>query len=214
MKIVPTEKITIATELIQCITPEQAWHYSIIPVERNGSFFILYIDKNNNSEVIKEELELVLNCGISLISLSGEEISFYLNRYYRRIEKKSDKSLPLLKGKSEDFLRRIITEAGEIGCSDIHFESFEEKCRIRFRIDGKLKEKFIIDKNEYPAIINKIKIKANLDIAEKRLPQDGRIYFKEGNESVDIRVSIISTLFGEKVVLRLLSRNSIDNLSI
>eukprot|EP01136_Pigoraptor_vietnamica_P033442 Opistho-1_new@96313 len=72
-------------------------------------------------------------------------------------------------------------------------------------------ERYQIDKSDYPALVNKIKIMANLDIAEKRLPQDGRINYSLGkNEKFDIRVSVLPTLHGEKIVLRLLNNNNLD----
>ncbi|MGV6829986.1 MAG: GspE/PulE family protein, partial [bacterium] len=100
--------------------------------------------------------------------------------------------------------------AKAIGSSDIHLEPFEEFCRIRFRIDGKLKSQFHISNNEYPIIINRLKIKAGLDISEKRLPQDGRITIKNTNEEYDLRVSSMPALHGEKIVLRILSKDSGD----
>ena len=69
-------------------------------------------------------------------------------------------------------------------------------------------ERYVVDKMEYPGLINKIKIKAHLDISEKRLPQDGRIFFEEGGQKFDIRVSVLPTLYGEKVVMRLLSNDA------
>ena len=110
---------------------------------------------------------------------------------------------------SEDFLLNLIHEAKQIGSSDIHFEVFEHKNRVRFRIDGKLLEKYIISKSEYPKIVNRIKIMAGLDISEKRLPQDGRINLSNAQEDFDIRVSSLPTLHGEKLVLRILSKNSL-----
>lgn len=79
---------------------------------------------------------------------------------------------------------------------------------MRFRLDGKLKEQFHIPLEEYPVIINKIKIRAQLDISEKRLPQDGRITMVTDFEDFDVRVSVLPTLHGEKVVLRILSKDS------
>src|SRR5690606_32214913 len=85
---------------------------------------------------------------------------------------------------------------------------YEQKCRVRFRLDGKLKEYYVISLEEYPIIINKLKIKAGLDISEKRLPQDGRITIKNGLDEFDIRVSSLPTLHGEKIVLRILSKDA------
>ena len=110
---------------------------------------------------------------------------------------------------SEDFLLNMIYEAKEIGSSDLHFEAFEKQHRVRFRIDGKLIEKYIISLDEYPKIVNRIKIMARLDISEKRLPQDGRINVSTEVEDFDIRVSSLPTLHGEKLVLRILSKNSV-----
>ena len=109
---------------------------------------------------------------------------------------------------SADFLEKLLATAKQIGSSDIHFEAFEYKCRIRLRLDGKLKEHFIIPTEEYPIIINKLKIRAGLDISEKRLPQDGRISIKSNIEEFDIRVSSLPTLHGEKMVLRILSKDA------
>src|SRR5690606_20510671 len=116
----------------------------------------------------------------------------------------------------DDFLEKVVLTAKQIGSSDIHFEPYENKARIRYRIDGKLIEQYFIDKIEYPVIINKIKIKAQLDISEKRLPQDGRITIDAEYDNFDIRVSILPTLHGEKIVLRILSKDTtylnLDNL--
>lgn len=102
---------------------------------------------------------------------------------------------------------QLIEEAYRSYASDIHFEVYEDRCRVRFRMDGKLIERYVMEKQNYPAIINQIKILANLDISEKRLPQDGRIYYHAGADKFDVRVSSLPTIYGEKVVLRLLTRH-------
>ena len=107
------------------------------------------------------------------------------------------------------FLLNIIYEAKEIGSSDLHFEAFEKKHRVRLRIDGKLIEKYVISSEDYPKVINRIKIMAGLDISEKRLPQDGRINLSTDTEDFDIRVSSLPTLHGEKLVLIFLSINNL-----
>lgn len=93
-----------------------------------------------------------------------------------------------------------------MGCSDIHVEPLETRGRVRLRLDGKLIERFRIDLNDYAGLVNKIKVKANLDISEKRLPQDGRISLIE--LGLDLRVSILPLLNGEKAVLRILSKTA------
>ena len=91
--------------------------------------------------------------------------------------------------------------------SDIHIECYEQRSRVRFRIDGKLLEKYVIKSENYQSLVNQIKILANLDISERRLPQDGRILYDQNNKKFDLRVSSLPTIYGEKVVLRLLTRH-------
>ncbi len=103
----------------------------------------------------------------------------------------------------------LINRAVEKGSSDIHIEPFEKEVKVRFRIDGVLHDIETLPKSALPAIISRIKIMAKLDIAEKRLPQDGRIQLKVEGKNIDLRVSTLPTLFGEEVVMRILDRSSI-----
>ncbi len=202
--------IPIETELQQLITAQQAWNYFVIPKENSNNSISFYVDENRNKSEIIDELEFIFGKEIILNETSSILIQQTLSRYYRKSEKKHHESALTINGISPHFLEDIISEADGMGSSDIHIEVYEEKCRIRFRIDGKLIEKYVLKKEDYPILINKIKIKANLDIAEKRLPQDGRIYFSTQNHKFDIRVSVVPTLYGEKVVLRLLSKDVTD----
>jgi general secretion pathway protein E len=109
------------------------------------------------------------------------------------------------------FVNQILIEAIQLRATDVHIEPFENELRIRYRIDGVLKEVSIPpDVGRFQAaIVSRIKILSHLDIAEKRLPQDGRIKIKIENVEVDVRVSVIPMLHGEAIVLRLLSRSSV-----
>lgn len=91
--------------------------------------------------------------------------------------------------------------------SDIHIEPLEDKTRIRYRIDGILQEKLVLPKNVQDAVVSRIKILSDLKIDEKRLPQDGRFTYREGDQEVDLRVSTLPTVHGEKVVMRLLQKS-------
>ncbi len=93
--------------------------------------------------------------------------------------------------------------------SDIHFEPQDKTLRVRFRIDGMLREVGSFPRDIHPAIVARIKIISDMDIAEKRVPQDGRIKIKEAGRDVDIRVSTLPTIMGEKVVMRLLDQNAV-----
>lgn len=199
--------IELKVDLQQILTAEQAWYYGIIPKRLTENQLDFYIDEENDNDIsLKNELEVLFNKQINLVKVPSKSIQVTLGKYYRNVETRTKKSQ--LNIKNNDFLANLILEANSIKSSDIHFEPFEHNARIRFRIDGKLIERYIIEKEEYPSIINKIKIKANLDIAEKRLPQDGRILFNASGSQFDLRVSILPTLYGEKAVLRLLSKDA------
>ncbi|KXZ38931.1 type II secretion system protein E (GspE) [Alkalithermobacter thermoalcaliphilus JW-YL-7 = DSM 7308] len=101
----------------------------------------------------------------------------------------------------------IFEEAVNIGASDIHIEPFENNVRIRYRVDGSLIEGMNLIKETHLSLVNRIKIMGKMNIAEKRIPQDGRIEININDKPLDLRISIIPTVFGEKVVIRLLVRN-------
>ncbi|MEZ5199171.1 MAG: GspE/PulE family protein [Bacteroidales bacterium] len=201
--------ITLTTDLKQSITAEQAWHYHIVPKSINNGVLEFYSESAGNEGPLKEELELLFGKKIILHNVDSALLQKTISRHYRKQDTTKGQNIAQLGAiNSDDFIFDLINEADQINSSDIHLEAFEEKCRVRLRIDGKLIERYMINKDEYPALINKLKIKANLDIAEKRLPQDGRIFFNTGESKFDIRVSVLPTLHGEKIVLRLLSQQS------
>ncbi|UOB17882.1 GspE/PulE family protein [Abyssalbus ytuae] len=193
----------IDTVLQQVITSEQAFHYRIVPVKRQNGSIVFKTDATNLNS-LKTELEIILGKKVELIEDKPEEIQKFLTVNYRKRTSDSQQNLSY----TPDFLEKILFSAKETGSSDIHFEPYEEKCRIRYRLDGKLIEQYHIAIDEYPVIVNKIKIKAGLDISEKRLPQDGRITITSETDEFDIRVSTLPTLHGEKIVLRILSKDA------
>ncbi len=203
-----TDTISINTDIRHVVSDQQAWHYHIVPKEISNTEWTLYIDQEHLNETVKEELELTFNRTIHFEVIDSEVLKRVLNQHYRIPDSEPHAIQTISNANSGDFLTSLIKEAKEMFSSDIHIETYEDLCRVRFRIDGKLLEKYRLDKENYPSLVNKIKIKANIDIAEKRLPQDGRILFEEGNLNFDIRVSVLPTLNGEKIVLRLLSKDS------
>jgi general secretion pathway protein E len=104
-------------------------------------------------------------------------------------------------------VNQIITRSIRARASDIHIEPYQDSLKIRYRVDGMLYDLFTPPKWMQPALISRIKVMSRLDIAEKRLPQDGRLNIRLGSQEVDIRVSTIPTAFGERVVLRLLNKS-------
>ncbi|CAD0005754.1 GspE/PulE family protein [Flavobacterium salmonis] len=193
----------IPIEFQQLVKSEQAYHYRIIPAGKSDGFVVLKTD-TENIDSLQNELAVLLNFQIKLEKESTENINRYLSTNYRKTNSNRVSDIHY----TNDFLEKIVVNAKEIGSSDIHFEPYEKNARVRFRLDGKLKEQFHISVEEYPIIVNKIKIRAQLDISEKRLPQDGRITIVTDYQDFDIRVSVLPTLHGEKVVLRILSKDT------
>jgi general secretion pathway protein E/type IV pilus assembly protein PilB len=202
--------IQLPIDLQHAITPQQAWHYNIVPKKVTaGNQMELYVSEEKYSNQLADELEMLFGKSVLLEKTSTALIQKTLGKYYRNTHTHASiKQVNAGNVKADDFLPMLIAEAKNLGSSDIHIEVYEEKCRVRIRIDGMLIERYTIGKEEYPSLINKIKIKANLDIAEKRLPQDGRIFFSTDEHKFDIRVSVLPTLHGEKIVLRLLSNDA------
>jgi type IV pilus assembly protein PilB len=197
----------IPVELLQLITAEQAWEYRVIPLKSDGETLFFFSDSEAD---IREVLEILTGKNIELIPFETAGLNRLLAANYRLSNqaRNETKATVLQTSSGDDFLEKLIGDAEQLGSSDIHVETYENMGRVRIRIDGKLIEKYQVNKDQLPSIINKIKIKANLDIAEKRLPQDGRIYFETGAKTFDIRVSTVPTLYGEKVVLRLLGKDA------
>ena len=155
---------TIPIDLQQFVKVEQTYHYRIIPIKKNGNEIVKKTD--SNIFILQSELNVLLDFAVSLEKETPENINRFLSTNYRKSNSETVFSLNC----SSDFLEKILINAKEIGNSDIHFEPYENNSRVRFRLDRKLKEQFHINKEEYPFIVNKIKIRAQLDISEKRLP--------------------------------------------
>lgn len=200
--------------LLRLVTADQAWHYRIVPKEQGVGRIVFFADKETCTPTTQEELEVVLGVTVHLVPISGDEMRQALGTYYRQGNSKVESQHQReFQGDSDNFLGSLIAEAKKLRSSDIHIETYDERCRVRIRIDGLMVERYKLDKRQYPTLVNKIKIMSNLDIAEKRLPQDGRIFFAQDGHKFDIRVSVLPTLYGEKVVLRLLS-NDATNIDI
>ena len=117
----------------------------------------------------------------------------------------SEEDAPIIK-----YVHSVIKDALEMRASDIHMEPLEKKFRIRFRVDGKLREQQDPPKRLQPSIISRTKLMANVSLAEKRVPLDGRINVKVGEKSIDLRVSTLPTVHGESIVMRILDKESLS----
>jgi type II secretion system protein E len=161
-----------------------------------------------SSEAIQREMKKRLGVGADTIGTLGEEKGFEV------VDENPDEDTNLDGVEDEAsiirFVNQVLKDAIELRASDIHLEPFEDEFRIRYRIDGVLQDVPVPPqlKQFQPAIVSRVKILSHLNIAEKRLPQDGRIKIRIEDSEVDIRVSVIPMLHGEAVVMRLLRQNS------
>jgi len=193
----------------QTVSSKLAWHYRIVPSKVEGDILNVLMDRTRQINGIKKELEVVIGKQIRIHSEDAGIIEELLIRNYPLTSMgNAPSNIPKLIANKENFILSLIEEAMADGSSDIHFEVQEKSSRVRYRIDGNLVDKYEVPLDEYPAMVNAIKIKSSLDIAEKRLPQDGRIFFNHNGKRLDIRVSIIPTIHGEKVVFRLLNKDT------
>lgn len=201
--------------------------FHIVPIGEDGDKVVVATSIPENINAIKQ-LEICYGREIKVVFAPQLEISSAINAI--RTTLMSDRSSELSAGEKEDknednlkidvtdaedddapiirYLNAIIFKASKERASDVHIESFEEEVKVRFRIDGVLYDIASEDKSFQSSIISRIKVMAGLNIAEKRLPQDGRIGIKIAGKDVDIRVSTIPTQFGERVVMRLLDKTA------
>ena len=161
-----------------------------------------------SSEAIQREIKKRLGVGADTIGTLDEEKGFQVvdeNAEDTNLDEAEEDEASIIR-----FVNQVLKDAIELRASDIHLEPFEDEFRIRYRIDGVLQDVSVPAqlKRFQPAIVSRVKILSHLNIAEKRLPQDGRIKIRLDDADVDIRVSVIPMLHGEAVVMRLLRQNS------
>lgn len=203
------DTVRIPTEVIQRFTATQAWEYMLVPYVITDNALVCYGDQSREYDDIIQEIDVLYGIAIKVEPIKSQEIEQLLRQYYRtdsEFKGTATRSITEI-GSGQGFLMGLIEEAFDDYASDIHIETYEDRCRVRMRIDGKLIDRYVIEKGNYNSLINQIKIIANLDISEKRLPQDGRILFNNNDKKFDIRVSSLPTIYGEKIVLRLLTRH-------
>lgn len=206
------ELTPINPEIKNQVSIDQAWYYGVVPFKVDNGVLHLLVKEKKKSAELQSELEIILGKKINLTAEDDQRLEQFLMSYYPKSDIAATDGLRnenyRLNVNDAGFLETLVREAKDLRSSDIHVETYSEKCRIRFRVDGVLIDRHKLNKQEYPTLINKIKIAASCDIAEKRMPQDGRIRFKFNKANLDIRVSILPTLYGEKIVLRLLGSDA------
>lgn len=200
---------------LSAVPAEVARTYRIIPLKIQNNILHLVTDKNLDFSSIND-LRLILNKQIEIVQWPKMDFEMALDNFYpynpkarklkfEIVQEKPEVSKSVLEHETEEVsiveeVNHIISEAILQQASDIHIEPFEKQLRVRFRVDGVLQNRGAVKPSMKNAIISRLKIMADLDIAEKRRPQDGRIRVTDGNKAIDIRVSTLPTSFGEKVV--------------
>ena len=229
-------------DALACLPQDMALYYGVLPLAKIGN--VLTMAVANPSDILKlDDVQIITGCDIRLVVSTEVSIRKAIEKSYNRGEaemeqlfenlgdpdmefkttEEEDEDLDLteLTGGSESspvvkLVNLLIYQAVRDGCSDIHIEPFEKKIRVRYRQDGMLRETISPPKAMQSAITSRIKIMADLDIAEKRRPQDGKFQIRLDARNIDFRVSILPTIHGEKTVLRILDSGnlalSLDNL--
>ena len=228
----------IDPEVLRIIGPDIATQYKIVPLYLSeGGIHFLAADPFNSA--IIDDLTFALNLEIYLIVCDPGYLDELLDQHYAKEESTlcdllGDVGLDEFEGLDESkeneltdaanetpiirFVNLVLQQAVRAQASDIHFEPFEEEFKIRYRVDGALYEMSPPPKSLALAVISRIKVIADLNIAEHRIPQDGRIKMTIEGRPVDLRVSTLPTQFGESVVLRVLDKSAVnldlDNLGL
>jgi len=177
---------------------------SVLPVIAAGAAIRAAIDRHYAKPIAPDSMDDVLS---ELTDATIEVVEENDTRAQGEVVELRDaaEGAPVVK-----FVNKVLLDAIRRGASDLHWEPYEKQFRIRFRIDGVMHEMVSPPKKVEPAVISRLKIMANLDISERRLPQDGRIKLRHGSREIDFRVSILPTIFGEKAVLRILDKESLQ----
>lgn len=233
------EQFEVYPDVVNLIPVEIAKKYLIMPIHRIRSFLTLAMVDPTDLEVI-EDIRFRTGLSIQPVIASESGIMNAINKYYgtssalrvrkiiEDIELAEDTRINIVEEEKEDYdveelvhsteeapiitlVNTIFVDAIKKGASDVHFEPYEQTFRVRFRLDGILHEMMNLPLKFKSPVTSRVKILSNMDIAEKRLPQDGRIKMKVklengGRKEVDMRVSALPTIFGEKIVVRILDR--------
>ncbi|HAS55648.1 MAG: type IV-A pilus assembly ATPase PilB [Nitrospirae bacterium GWC2_57_13] len=231
---VDLSRFDIDQNIVKLIPADVAQKYQIMPINRTGATItIAMVDPSNVFAI--DDVKFMTGYNVEPVVATEGGIKGAIGKYYSlttAIEKVmtalevDDKSVGVihddeekldvakLKAEVEDapvvkLVNLILTDAVQKGASDIHIEAYEKSFRVRYRIDGSLYEVMSPPMKLRAALTSRLKIMAELDIAERRLPQDGRIKLKIKDKEVDLRVSVLPCLFGEKIVMRILDKSNL-----
>ena len=237
MEYVDLDRLEILPEIIGKVPAQLAKTYHIVPIEYNKgqNELSVALDKPDNFKAT-DDLSTLTGFKVTAKITDPEALEAALTKYYKQQDENINELIGEIQGDSflaefdgrnqsidldelkelsesnpvKKLLNLVLLQAIRDKASDIHFEPFENEYKMRYRIDGVLYEMVPPPKHIAAAISSRIKVMANLDIAERRLPQDGRISLTVQGNPVDLRVSVLPTMFGESVVLRVLDRAQLN----
>jgi len=232
MRRVHLDELEIPPDVIDQMDGMVARSYSVVPIEFDAGILTVAMADANNFRAL-DELHMLLGHDIRAAVADPATVIRALDKYYAHAESVEaviseldgtaewiadhEESIDLedIRTMSESqpvkkLLNLVLLQAIRDSASDIHFEPFEDEFKMRYRIDGVLYEMVPPPRHIALAVASRIKVMANLDIAERRVPQDGRIELTVGGKPVDLRVSVLPTMFGESVVMRVLDRSQVE----
>ncbi|MEI6273294.1 MAG: ATPase, T2SS/T4P/T4SS family, partial [Phycisphaerae bacterium] len=236
MKFVSLKGRTFDEATMKSVSPEMARNAGIVPIEFNASTKQLVVAmKEPGNLAAVDTLRNMLGYKVSAVIAPADEIDAELKEHYQAkstlkeiyADTAASSTVAALAGRGASIdqatlidaasdnqvvqlLNYVLMQAIRDKASDIHLEPFEDEFKMRYRIDGVLYDMESPDKTLAMAIVSRVKVMAKLDIAERRLPQDGRIELNLGGAPVDLRVAVLPTMFGESVVMRVLDRGNVQ----
>ncbi|HKE92331.1 MAG TPA: type IV-A pilus assembly ATPase PilB, partial [Gemmatimonadales bacterium] len=234
MPAVDLSRFEVDPKILKLITPDIANTYTVLPLKREGRTLTIAIADPNNVAAI-EDIKFITRCDIFPVIAGEYTLRNAIDRYYQQsdaqlasllksVEDEGADDLEVVEEQMDDevkaselaedapvvkLINGLLTDAVKRGASDIHIEPFEHEMRVRYRVDGALQEVMKPPIKMRAALTSRVKIMAQLNIAERRVPQDGRIKLKMGHRVIDFRVSTLPVLFGEKIVLRILDKGNL-----
>ena len=237
MELVELDSLEIPDSVIEQVPTQMARSYRVIPIayDKDHNQLTVALESPDNFQAT-DDLGTLLGFEIKAKVAGGDALETALNKYYAQRDESINELIGEIEGDSmltgyqdrdasidleelkelaesnpvKKLLNLVLLQAIRDKASDVHFEPFEDEFKMRYRIDGILYEMVPPPKHVAVALASRIKVMADLDIAERRLPQDGRIPLMVQGNPVDLRVSILPTMFGESVVLRILDRTQVD----
>lgn len=217
----------LSDEIIALIPENTCKAFCVLPWELNGNELKLLIDNPQNTTAIREVQDLTGKKVVPVMAV-GKQLKNIIEYYFKNKHEK-EQMLSLTKqgiessgvvkmaesftdgtGPIVEFINLLLERASLTKASDIHIKPNENDVRIRMRIDGELREIARVDKNSLNTVISRIKVLSNLNIAEKRIPQDGAFTYRGRNCLLELRVSILPSLFGESCVMRVIDKKGVD----